>query len=67
MTIKNIIFDLGGVIINLEYNKTIDAFRKLGAMNIDQVYSQKNQDPIFDDYEMGKISSEEFRQGLKPD
>lgn len=65
MTIKNIIFDLGGVIIDISYEKTSEAFRELGAINFDEVYSQKNQDSIFDDYETGKISSHEFRTRLK--
>jgi len=30
-TIKNIIFDLGGVLLNIDYNKTSEAFKKLGA------------------------------------
>lgn len=65
MAIKNIIFDLGGVIIDIDYSRTSDAFRKLGAINFDQVYSQKNQDHLFDDFDIGKISSEEFRDRLK--
>jgi glucose-1-phosphatase len=31
---KNIIFDLGGVIMNLDVRKTIKAFQKLGITNI---------------------------------
>ena len=30
VVIKNIIFDLGGVIYDIDYHKTIDAFRLLG-------------------------------------
>jgi putative hydrolase of the HAD superfamily len=65
VTIKNIIFDLGGVIIDIDYNKTCEAFRKLGVFNFDEIYTQIKQDPIFDDYETGKISSEAFRLELK--
>ena len=32
--IKNIIFDLGGVIMNLDVLRTIKAFHKLGIKNI---------------------------------
>ena len=31
--IKNIIFDLGGVVLDIEYKKTLDAFKKLGRNN----------------------------------
>ena len=65
MAIKNIIFDLGGVIINIDYKKTSEAFHKLGAFNFDTVYSQSKQDNLFDDYDVGKISSTIFRDTLK--
>jgi putative hydrolase of the HAD superfamily len=50
MLIKNIIFDLGGVIIDIDYKKTSEAFHKLGALNFDEVYTQSKQDHLFDDY-----------------
>ena len=65
MPIKNIIFDLGGVIIDIDYNRTADAFKKLGAFNFDVVYSQSKQDDLFDHYDIGKISSAEFRATLQ--
>lgn len=65
MTIKNIIFDLGGVVINIEYKKTAEAFKKLGVNNFDEVYTQSKQDTLFDDYDIGKISSDTFRRILK--
>src|SRR5579872_3080509 len=65
MAIKNIIFDLGGVIINIDYKLTSLAFNKLGAKNFDQAYSQMSQNKLFDDFETGKISSEVFRKLLK--
>ena len=65
MTIKNIIFDLGGVIIDIDYKKTSEAFRKLGVFNFDEVYTQSKQDHLFDDYEVGKLSSDTFRSILK--
>ena len=58
--IKNIIFDLGGVILNLGYSNTIKEFRKLGLFNFEKLYSQKKQSQIFNDFEKGKISAEKF-------
>ncbi|UKN00086.1 HAD family phosphatase [Paracrocinitomix mangrovi] len=60
-----IIFDLGGVILNLDYNLTINAFKKLGGSNFEQLYSQAQQDKIFDQYETGKISSQQFIDYLR--
>lgn len=58
--IEAIIFDLGGVILNLDYQLTIDRFKHMGEERFDELYSQSNQDKIFDRYEVGDISSSEF-------
>ena len=58
--IKNIIFDLGGVILNLDYAKTVDEFKKIGLLNFQDLYSQKMQNILFDDFEKGEVSSAEF-------
>lgn len=63
--IDTIIFDLGGVVLNLDYNLTINAFKKLGKENFERLYTQSEQDKIFDQFEIGKISASEFRAYLK--
>lgn len=63
--IKNIIFDLGGVIYDIDYHKTIDAFSNLGIDQAEVLYSQAKQTDLFDAYEIGAISSEVFIQKLK--
>lgn len=60
--IKNIIFDLGGVLLNLDYQLTVSAFKKLGIE--EKFYSQSQQQKLFDEYEKGLISSDDFRKGL---
>ena len=62
---KAIIFDLGGVLLNIDYKLTIAAFKKLGVKNADSFYSKKVQDPIFDKLEAGKISPKEFLEQLQ--
>lgn len=62
---KNIIFDLGGVILNIDYSKTIAAFRNLGLLDFENNYSQLVQTDLFDDYERGEISSADFRNGIR--
>lgn len=64
-TIKNIIFDLGGVIYDIDYHKTIDAFTSLGIDQAEVLYSQAKQTDLFDAYEVGDINSEAFIQELK--
>lgn len=60
-----IVFDLGGVLIDLDYNATIQAFQKLGAEDFQELYSQALQSDLFDRYETGQISSLHFINKLK--
>lgn len=55
-----IIFDLGGVILNIDYHLTKEAFEKLGIEDFDVIYSQAKQTDIFDKLETGKISAQHF-------
>jgi FMN phosphatase YigB (HAD superfamily) len=63
--IKNIIFDLGGVIININYHLTIQKFKNLGIENIENAYSQLRQENLFDQFEIGAITPAEFREGIR--
>jgi len=58
--IKNILFDLGGVLYHIDYNLTKKAFEKLGVNDFNTYYSQQQQNELFDNLETGKISSKEF-------
>lgn len=63
--IKAIIFDLGGVIVNIDYHETSRKFKSLGVKDFDQVYSQFKQVESFDLFEKGLISPRQFRTELK--
>ena len=63
--IKNIIFDLGGVLLNIDYNKTAQAFQQLGVTNFDELYSQYKANPLFEELETGKISEAAFYQAIE--
>lgn len=58
--IRHIIFDLGGVLLNLDYNLTEKAFVDLGIKNFNEIYSQLKQTPLFDKLEIGEMSRKEF-------
>lgn len=62
---KNIIFDLGGVILNIDYKRTISAFHDLGIQDFETKFSQLQQIDLFDAYEKGEISSQVFRSGIR--
>lgn len=63
--IKNIIFDLGGVILNIDYQRTIDEFEKLGVSNFETIFSQSFQNHISDKFEKGEITEIEFYESIK--
>ncbi|MCS3797963.1 HAD family hydrolase [Niastella sp. OAS944] len=58
--VKNIIFDLGGVLLNLDVAQTRNAFIKLGLKQIDELFRIGHAEGFFKDYEVGAISDEEF-------
>lgn len=58
--IDAIIFDLGGVILNIDYELPVRNFEKLGVRNFQQYYSQAAQTGLFDNFETGKINTAEF-------
>ena len=63
--IRAIIFDLGAVLLNINYHKTIEEFEKLGIKNSSSFYSKKEQTNLFNLLETGKISEEDFTTEVK--
>lgn len=62
--IKNIIFDLGVVLLDVDYQNTIEAFSALGLENPEEAFSKQKQDEFFRKYERGQIGETEFLNGL---
>ena len=58
--IKNILFDLGGVLYHIDYALTKRAFETLGVDDFDLHYSQQKQNKLFDKLETGKVSPKTF-------
>ena len=63
--IKNIIFDLGGVLLNLDPQKTLQEFEKLGHVSLVETNPWNFQHDIFYKFERGLISVGEFHAGIK--
>lgn len=62
---KNIIFDLGGVLLNLDFQKSIIAFKNLGIENFEEMFSQFKADELFEKLETGNISEPDFYTAIK--
>lgn len=62
---KNLIFDFGGVIIDIDFNRTIEAFVALGAGEFNTIYSKATQSGIFDAFDKGELTQAAFVAALK--
>jgi FMN phosphatase YigB (HAD superfamily) len=63
--IKNIIFDYGNVIFNIDFMKAQQAWNQLGINNAADFFGHKQQDQIFDKFDRGEVSAEEFRDYIR--
>lgn len=58
--VKNIIFDLGGVLLDIDFARTGKAFEDLGVHNFLDLYNQHHADTFFSDFEKGQIPVQDF-------
>lgn len=58
--VRNIIFDLGGVIVNLERERAVAAFERLGLAGADEMLGLYRQEEPFLGIETGRLSAGEF-------
>jgi HAD superfamily hydrolase (TIGR01549 family) len=61
--IKNIIFDLGGIFLNIDFSRTEKAFSEFGV-RFNDFYSQHHASELFELLETGKISPQEFHNAF---
>jgi HAD superfamily hydrolase (TIGR01509 family) len=65
MRVQNIIFDLGGVILNLDFHRTAEAFTKLGVVDFHSFFTQYHAHPLFQSLEKGKVPEPKFYDELR--
>lgn len=63
--IKNIVFDLGGVIIDLDRDEPVRRLIEIGVKDADGLIDPYEQKGVFQDLETGKIGVEEFCRYLR--
>lgn len=63
---KNLLFDLGGVIMDIEKERCIEAFRKLGLKDASSFFGDYGQKGPFMLVEEGKIDADGFHAALRP-
>ncbi len=62
--IKNIIFDFGNVLYDIDFERMNTAFKKLGVNDFESYFGFHHSAPIFLDLEQGFITAEQFCKGL---
>lgn len=63
--IKNIIFDYGNVIFEINFKRTQNALLQLGITDVETFFAHKGHHPLFDNFETGALSADEFRAGIR--
>lgn len=63
--IKNIIFDLGGVLLNIDLKRTELAFAELGIGNFKEYYTLQSASAVFQNLELGIITPEVFHEEFR--
>lgn len=63
--IRNFLFDLGGVIVDLTRERCVEAFEKLGLKDAESYFGLYAQSGIFMDVEDGTIGADEFHAALR--
>ncbi|MGE0589491.1 MAG: HAD family hydrolase [Cyclobacteriaceae bacterium] len=62
---ENVIFDLGGVIINLDEQLTVNAFAELSDLTADEIKGKILQFETYKEFEKGKISDADLRNAIR--
>lgn len=63
--IKNLLFDLGGVIMDIEKERCVRAFDRLGLPDAKSYFGDYIQKPPFSLLEEGKINAPQFRDDIR--
>ena len=63
--VKNIIFDMGGVLVGLDKQRCIDAFLAIGAQEIASYVEEHRTEDLFLDIELGRITTHDFCEEVR--
>jgi HAD superfamily hydrolase (TIGR01509 family) len=64
-SVRNIIFDLGGILLNIDLRLTKEALKKLGWNDVDNEEEINKNIDLFHDFEKGLITPGTFRSHLR--
>ncbi|RUT77750.1 HAD family hydrolase [Ancylomarina longa] len=64
-TIPNLIFDFGGVLLNINPQRAVDSFKKIGLTDTELVKKEYQHNGLFDLLEKGFLTPAQFRSELR--
>lgn len=64
-SIPNIVFDLGGVLININPENSVNQFKAIGLNDTTRIQYEYRKDGLFDRLEKGEMSPEAFRNEIR--
>lgn len=63
--IKNVVFDLGGVLIDLDFKSALNALQEAGFTNAKEQLQTFDREGIFAKFESGEMTADEFREATR--
>ena len=63
--IRNIVFDLGGVLVDLDFKAAINGLQKAGFANVKEQLLAFDRNGIFQKFELGEMTADEFRSAIR--
>ena len=63
--IRNIVFDLGGVLVDLDFKAAINGLQEAGFANVKEQLLAFDRGGIFQKFEVGEITADEFRTAIR--
>ena len=63
--IRNIVFDLGGVLVDLDFKAAINGLQEAGFANVKEQLQSFDREGIFQKFELGEMTAEEFRTAIR--
>ena len=63
--IRNIVFDLGGVLVDLDFKAAINGLQEAGFANVKEQLLAFDRGGIFQKFEVGEITADEFRAAIR--
>ncbi|MGC8802998.1 MAG: HAD family hydrolase [Bacteroidales bacterium] len=63
-SLDNLLLDLGGVLVKIDFQRMARAFETLGFPHLHEMYNHQQQMELFDRFDRGQISEDDFRREL---